>query len=370
MRNTFLQLKIIIATLCALSLLGGLTPLNSTAESVTSPRGSVTKSKASLSPESAENETWRFVVFGDTRDATQDTLLGISPYLNELAKSIAAEKPKLVLHLGDLINGYYTHKSSPVHDNYTKMFDNWKTAVQPIFDFNTKTGIPIYAVRGNHEDGELVTNKALKDAYLQEIAPFMPQNGPEQEKGLTYSVTYRKATFIGLDEYSIKELGILRGLINQPWLDKELVRTRNPFMFVFGHVPAYKVADEKNGPFPDLYFFPKSRDAFWDSLKKAGVSIYFCGHVHFYSRVTKDGIQQVLVGDGGANPVDFILQKIDPTVTVNYPKTDVKSTETYPSYVVFTVNEAKGTVTAVQKIFMPPTGPLVTGDSFSVKASF
>ena len=32
----------------------------------------------------------------------------------------------------------------------------------------------------------------------------MPQNGPEQEKGLTDSVSYRQATFMGIDQYSIK----------------------------------------------------------------------------------------------------------------------------------------------------------------------
>lgn len=370
MRKAFVKWELIVATFFALSLLGAINPSNSNAEQVKFPRPSVAQAGDSLSSGKPENATWRFVVFGDTRDATQDTILGVSPFLNEFAKKIADEKPELVLHLGDLINGFYTHEISPVHGKYNVMFENWKTAVKPIFDFNNKTGIPIYAVRGNHEDGKLVTNKPLKEAYLKEIAPFMPQNGPDQEIGLTYSVKHRKATFIGLDEYSIKELGLLRGLINQPWLDNELIQQRNPFMFVFGHVPAYKVTDEKNGPFPDLYYFPKSRDTFWDSLKKAGVSIYFCGHVHFYSRLTKDDIQQVLVGDGGANPVDFNLQKVDPSVTVNYPKAEVKSTDTHPSYVVFTVNEAEGTVTAVQKIFIPPTGPLVTGDTFSVKAMF
>ena len=90
-------------------------------------------------------------------------------------------------------------------------------------------------------------------------------------------------------------------------------------MFVFGHVPAYRVSDEGKGPFPDLYYFPKHRDAFWNSLREAGVSMYFCGHVHFYCRVTKDGVQQVLIGNGGANPVDFEPKKVDPTVTLNYP---------------------------------------------------
>ncbi len=318
---------------------------------------------------SVESERWSFVVFGDTRDAVRDTQTGISPLLGRLAESIAAEKPALVIHIGDLINGYYTSTKSPLHGKYDEMFDNWKTAVKPIYDFKRRSGIPLYVVRGNHEDGELVTDKHLKAAYLKNIAPFMPQNGPEEEKGLTYSVSCKQATFIALDQYSIKELGLLRGLINQPWLNEQLVRHRAPFMFVFGHVPAYKVTDWKKGPFPDLYDFPKHRDAFWNSLKEAGVSIYFCGHVHFYSRVTKDGIQQVLIGNGGANPVDFNPKEVDPTVTLNYPTAGMKASDVKTGYVLLTVDERAHTITAVQKLWNEKTGAWETVDAFPSQTS-
>lgn len=313
----------------------------------------------------AESNRWRFVVFGDTRDATQDTQTGISPLLGKMAEGIAAEKPALVIHIGDLINGFYTHSKSPLHGNYDQMFENWKRAVKPIYDFDRQAGIPLYAVRGNHEDGELVSDKRLKAAYLKNIASFMPQNGPEQEKGLTYSVSYRQAAFIGIDQYSIKELGLLRGLVNQPWLNEQLLRHKRPFMFVFGHVPAYRVSDWEKGPFPDLYYFPKHRDAFWSSLKEAGVRLYFCGHVHFYCRVTKDGVQQVLVGNGGANPVDFDPKKVDPTVTLNYPPGFMKASEVKTGYALFTVDETAHTITAVQKLWNERTGAWETGDTFT-----
>jgi hypothetical protein len=317
--------------------------------------------------ESAESSRWSFVVFGDTRDATKDTLTGISPLLARIAERIAAEKPALVIHTGHLINGYYTHATSPVHAKYDEMFENWKKAVKPIYDFNRKTGIPLYVVRGYHEDGELVTDTRLKAAFSKSIALFMPQNGPEQEKGLTYSASYKQATFIAVDEYSIKELGLLRGLVDQPWLNEQLVRHRAPFMFVFGHVPAYKVADASVGPFPDLYYFPKHRDAFWNSLREAGVSMYFCGHVHFYCRVTKDGVLQVLVGNGGANMVDFTPEKVDPTVTLNYPTAVVKASEVKAGYVLFTVDETRRTVTAVQKLWNERTNAWETGDAFTTQ---
>jgi hypothetical protein len=369
MSKGFVKLQMIIAVCVILALLECINV--STARTEQDGSGMPSAALAAVTPSSvsAESTPWRFVVFGDTRDSTKDTQTGISPMLGLLAKSIAAEKPALVIHIGDLINGFYTLKKSPLHGNYKEMFENWKTAVKPIYDFNSRTGIPLYVVRGNHEDGALVTNKRLKAAYLESIAPFMPQNGPEQEKGLTYSVQHSQATFIAVDEYSIKEAGLLRGLVDQPWLNEQLVR-RTPFMFVFGHVPAYKVADAESGPFPDLYSFPKHRDAFWNSLKEAGVRMYFCGHVHFYCRVTKDGIQQVLIGNGGANPVDFNPKNVDPAVTLNYPKAVMKAANIKTGYVLFTVDETAQTVSAVQKLWNETARTWETGDIFIAHASF
>ncbi len=321
----------------------------------------------SASKGTAQSSRWSFIVFGDTRDATRNTQTGISPLLGRLAEAIAAEKPALVIHIGDLANGFYTRGDSPVHGKYGQMFENWKAAVKPIYDFDRGRGIPLYVVRGNHEDGELITNKRLKAAYLQSIAPFMPQNGPEKEKGLTYSFTYRRASFFALDEYSIKELGLLSGLVDQPWLNKAMSLHRAPFMFVFGHVPAYKVANWERGPFPDLYDFPGHRDAFWKSLKDAGVSMYFCGHVHFYCRVTKDNIQQVLIGNGGANPVSFNPKIVDPSVTLNYPTTSMKRSEVKAGYVLFTVDESARTIDAVQKYWNESTDTWERGDAFTMQ---
>lgn len=362
-----MSLHLLIAMCLVLGLQGCKTVASTGAERNKPGPLATTASVATTSPGSAESSRWRFVVFGDTRDATPDTQTGISPLLGRLVQGIAAEKPALIIHIGDLANGFFTREPSPVHGKYSEMFKNWKRAVKPIYDFSRRTGIPLYVVRGNHEDGELVTSKRLKAAYLQSIASFMPQNGPEREKGLTYMVSYRQATFIALDEYSIKEAGLLRGLVDQPWLNEQLARHWTPFMFVFGHVPAYKVADLKKGPFPELYDFPKHRDAFWKSFQDAGVSMYFCGHVHFYCRVTKENIQQVLIGNGGANPADFDPKKVDPLVTLNYPTAPMKAADVKVGYVLFTVDEAARTITAVQKVWNESTGIWEKRDAFAVR---
>ena len=68
------------------------------------------------------NGTWTFVLFGDSPDPANNTTTGVSPDLNLIAKSIAAEKPDLALYIGDLVNGWSLTNESPMQNNYTGQF--------------------------------------------------------------------------------------------------------------------------------------------------------------------------------------------------------------------------------------------------------
>lgn len=292
---------------------------------------------------------------GDTRDKTRDTATGVSPDLPLIAKAIAAEKPDLVLHTGDLCNGYYTTRNAPAHGKFKEMFQNWKSAMKPVFDYPTGKGIPVYLVRGNHEDGEVFTDADLEKAYEEEFASLMPQNGPEHEKGLTYSFAHKGAKFIALDQYRRKRL-TMRGYIDQAWLDQELARDQKPFTFVFAHTPAFMVGRYGQSPFPDLYSHRETRDAFWASLKEARVLAYFCGHIHFYCRGTMDGVEQIVIGNGGADVVPYRAKAVDPVIQMHYPTSDVDVADILPGYVVFTVDEHAGAVTGEQKVYNHKSG--------------
>jgi Icc-related predicted phosphoesterase len=319
-----------------------------------------------VSAAGATDAVWTFVVMGDTRDRTTATLTGISPDLPRLADAIAGEHPDLVIHTGDLTNGYYTTKSSPMHGKFREMFHNWKTAVRPIYDYQNRKGIPLYIVRGNHEDGELITDEELKKAYREEFAGIMPQDGPEDEKGLTYSFMHKGAKYFALDGYYDKKAMVLRGYVNQPWLDESLDKDRRPFTFVFSHTPAYRVGDSHESPFPDLYSHTSQRDVLWQSMKKAGVIAYFCGHIHLYCRGTVGGIEQIVVGDGGADTVGYYLKNVDPALTMHYPPGNMDASDVQTGYLVMTVDEPAGKVTGVQKVWNGKTGRWDKGDIFTL----
>lgn len=333
---------------------------NSSLRSLTDITTSVTPApKTSLEPNS-----WTFVVFGDTRDALK-TKTGISPYLNTIAKSIAEEKPDFVLFGGDLINGGDIIPPSPIEKNYTAEFNNWMNAVSPIYNYSTQTGIPLYVIRGNHEDGisNILPIPALLTDYRDMVAVGMPTNGPAGEEKLTYSFTHKGAKFIALDEYyphdGVKET------VNQSWVNDQLTNDTKPFMFVVGHSPAYNVSNDMVEYELGIGVHPAARDTFWDSLVENHVAAYFCGHVHTYVRAESKGVQQVLVGNGGAPADSFDPSAVDPTLTLDYPTTAVNASDQKFGYLVVTVHEDTGTYDGVEKELNPGTGEWEVGDSFT-----
>ncbi len=163
-----------------------------------------------------------------------------------------------------MVNGWWANRST----SYSDQFSYWKESMnQYIIKKNNTTRV--YTVRGNHEDGNsdyppkppysTRPDKALKASYIEAFKQYIPDNGPNEEKYLTYSFTHRNAFFVGLDEY------VNPHRVNQTWLDEQLEQDHSPFVFVFGHEPAYAI----NHPDCLAYYSTQRRD-FWNSIGKAG----------------------------------------------------------------------------------------------------
>jgi metallophosphoesterase (TIGR03768 family) len=309
---------------------------------------------------------WKFVVFGDSPDPVANTTTGVSPNLSPIAKAIATEKPDLALYIGDLVNGADLTNASPMQNNFTGQFANWEQAVSPIHNYTVNTGIPLYVIRGNHEDGLDKTNAALLDAYRTIVASGMPANGPPGEEKLTYSFTHKGAKFILNDNY-IAHNG-KKETVNQSWVDGQLAQDTRPFMFVLGHSPAYLVDnDTEDIPF-SLPTRPAERDTFWNSMVKSNVSAYFCGHAHLYVRAESQGLPQIVVGNGGAPMQGFDPALANPALTLNYPLKPIAQNDQQVGYLVITLHEDTRTFNGVQKVLNPVTGAWETGDTFTLRA--
>lgn len=353
----FLKLILFLLVILAVSVSGCTAPSPAPVRNTTETPGSTI---------SAESGSWTFTVFGDSPDSAVNTTTGVSPNLSPIAKAIAEEKPDIALYIGDLVNGWSLSDASPMRGNYTGQFRNWEREVSPIHDYTTGTGIPLYVIRGNHEDGLDRTDSALLDAYLATVASGMPANGPPGEEKLTYSFTHRGAKFILNDDY-IAHNG-KKETVNQSWVDGQLAQDTRPFMFVLGHSPAYLVDNDTEDIPYSLPTRPTERDAFWKGMVMNNVSAYFCGHAHLYVRGDSQGLPQIVVGNGGAPMQGFDPASSDPLLSLKYPLKPITQSDQKVGYLVVTVHEDSGTFDGVEKVYNPVIHAWEIGDTFTIKA--
>ncbi len=230
---------------------------------------------------------WRFVVTGDSRGSYN----GINrPILEEIAADIIRQntlrKIDVFVFPGDLIENA---PMPPIRIQY----ENWMEVMRSVSD----AGIQLLSCRGNHDTDWLTYFGS--DAYPQFK---QPGNGPPGEQYITFAKNHKNALFIVLDTFSGRnDFNACR--INQPWLQSVLSGNRQPHIFAFGHVPAFKALHEDC-----LDDYPQDRDQFWQTLTRAGAKTYFCCHDHFFDHARiddRDGnpdndLHQLIVATAGA----------------------------------------------------------------------
>ena len=225
----------------------------------------------------------RFMITSDThiyspQSNFQETIL------YELALAAIDEQVDFIFFTGDLvIRGF----SDPTDEDV--VLKHWRFVLDTLDLF----GIKVLACRGNND----VSSKAAWDTLFKKKYAF-PQNGPQDEKNITYAYEINNILFLSLDQY------ILSHRINQKWLDTILSQNQKPHIFFAGHEPAFKLLHSNC-----MGAYPMERDSLWESMTSAGAKIFFCGHDHFYDHsIIDDGdgnknndIHQVIVATGGAS---------------------------------------------------------------------
>jgi len=296
-------------------------------------------------------ERWRFIMTCDSRGGAST---GINEQIvAELVQEIQRWNADFVLFPGDLVYGARIGAQ-----RFESQLRSWVNAMEPIYD----AGIAVYVCRGNHEVGDMWDAEPGQPPPLDNYAirwlnvfgnddypgPRLPDNGPADEKHMSYSVVHKNALIVAVDEYAgVKHQ--LAHYVNQPWLDSLLEKNTKPHVFVFGHEPAFQALH------PDcLAYYPDRRDAFWHSLKMAGARVYLCGHDHFYDHAWVDDgdgnpgndIHQLIVGSAGAYPYMWFPPYDGNNSSFNV--TQVSHAESY-GYVVVEVNDLNVTMTWMQR---------------------
>ena len=273
---------------------------------------------------------WIFAMLGDTRGVRGSTQTGVSTELDAIAQKIASLNPDLVLVAGDLVNGNDVPSNSTLQD-YALQYTHWKTAMQPVFDYTTGTGIPIYPVRGNHDNnsGEGAPIAELKQAYFDAFSAYVPANGPNDansggnQVGFSYSFTHNNVSFVAADLYFYPTTNGYHSLY-QDWVTQQFQQSNSPYKIFMAHVPMF-MTEGQRGPehfFGDNLDGFQTRAKFWDALGASGIQLYLTGHVHTESVASTtndygDTIIQLMAGNGGA-PLGTVVIDPDPGVDVLY----------------------------------------------------
>jgi len=245
-------------------------------------------------------EPWRFIITCDSRGGlatgVNDAILG------EMVRETLHWNADFLVFAGDLVYGAGV---SPAQ--FETQLWNWVKVVRPLYD----AGVGVYVCRGNHEAGDMwraepneppnpKENYALRwlNVFGSDQHPELklPDNGPADEKHMTYAVAHKNVLVLALDQYAGAGHRVVHS-VNQSWVDAQLRTNTKPHVFAFGHEPAFRTFHSDC-----LDAYPDRRDAFWRSLASAGARVYTCGHDHYYDHARID--------DGDGNPNNDVHQLI------------------------------------------------------------
>ncbi len=310
---------------------------------------------------------WKFAVLCDTRSSYSsenlpnyyDATYGISPYFKNVALALSREQGiDLVLFPGDLFRG---KKPTMTGAQMAAALDQWNTLMQPV----TNAGIPVYAVRGNHDAYEVsdptgpygnAANIWLTHMTVPKANPIVLDTGAQS--GLTYAFTHKGSLFVGLDEF------VAGTPYDQAFLNSQLAKDAAR-KFVFAHKPLWNYKADELGP-----------AGLANDLSIGDINLYFSGHVHTYQRIRETGyrFQEMLVGTAGAPQENPTLDAsgpgyvYDPNLTVMSYAGGAGSNARF-GYAVITVND-DGSITSTMKFLDDPASELSSVsnfDTFTIK---
>ncbi len=222
-------------------------------------------------------QSFEFAILGDTQSPSD--LSDFNKILGDLDKKDLS----FLIHVGDLI------------DESAK-FKQWDDTLQTMSQYNKIRSTDLVATLGNHE------YMGDADGHIAKAIFNSPENGPEVDKGGTYSVDY--------NNIHISVLGYTDStdILNQQleWLKQDVKNSDKPWKILVTHKPPYYT-----NPFGGNQIMKEKLPPVVDEL---GIDIVFSGHDHSYGRTKKlkDGIEDpngtvyVVTGTTGKKHYDAV----------------------------------------------------------------
>lgn len=225
----------------------------------------------------------QFLVYGDSCSGTPDTNHASTLARINAAISRMKEAPEFFVFLGDEIMGLIDDEAS-----LRTQWRYWRgTEMQQI----ASSGIPIFNTTGNH-----TVFSALSEQVFQRENAHLPQNGPADQKGLSYFIRRDDLLLIMVNTMCSGLGG--EGHVETAWLEEVLKSNDGArWKLVAGHHPVFAVngyAGAYQRTIGDEYVAP-----FWDLLVRHNVTAYLCSHILAFDVQAHEGVLQITTGGAG-----------------------------------------------------------------------
>lgn len=263
-------------------------------------------------------QDFKFSAMSDSRGkytGVNDSVL--SKIVNHLVEN--QKDVKFVFFMGDMVDGSFTNPQQT-----KKELIHWKEVMSPIYNSQSMIWPYLYPIVGNHE----IQNPEDENTF-REIFKNVFCNGPNDEKGLTYSFDYDNVHFVSVDTDRWYYGDLLDSTDDRrdwhyvkhlSWLEDDLKAARErgvKHIFVFAHEMPYPIGGHLKDGLPylgDNYtgvldstrtWYLNQRQKYLDLLVKYKVAAHICGHEHIYGRQSVNGVWQILAGSTGAPLYQF-----------------------------------------------------------------
>ncbi len=151
--------------------------------------------------------------------------------------------------------------------------------------------VPIYNCPANH-----TVYDAMSERVYREMCPHLPQNGPDDQRGLSYFVRQDELLLVIVNTMWTGLGG--EGHLETDWLEWVLKDNADArWKFVIGHHPAFPV----NGYTGDYQrtIGSEYRDGFWRLLVEHRVFAYLCSHILAFDTQVHQGVLQITTAGAG-----------------------------------------------------------------------
>ncbi len=259
-------------------------------------------------------QNFKFIAMSDSRGADEgvnDTIL--TAFVNHILTE--QKDVKFLIVAGDLVSGTNNNPS----ETYAQLM-HWKKVMKPIYDNENMVSPKIWPVIGNHEARHPKDENNFRKAF-----PYIPQNGPDDEKGLTYSFDFQNThfTFVTTDRWFYgdpytysddrRDWHYIKHL---DWLENDFKQAKengaDHIIFV-SHEMIYPTGGHLHDGLPNLgknfhlpmdstrQWYMNQREKVINLIKKYNVDVHVCGHEHLYARQNVNGVFEIIAGSAGAH---------------------------------------------------------------------